>query len=395
MPSTPLRAWLFTVNNYDATTLASIVECAEASGLLYYLCYGLEVAPSTGTPHVQGFLTLKKPQRTPRGIKKYLEEYSFSQIAHFSRAEADGRSPKKVKEDNRAYCAKTRDCDEIPNEVFYENPAESDQGRRSDLETACDTLRSGGLRQVALDHPVPFIKYHGGFRALGEVHYTPRDPEVQPSIWWWYGPTGTGKTATAFRFAKDNSLSIWKSSKDLTWWQGYTQQQICLIDDFRKDFCKFHTLLTILDRYPHSVEVKGSSVPLNSPYIIVTSCYPPWQVYDTREDVGQLLRRVTQVVRFDTLSEGDGGPGQGEPACELHQSYGGSYVPGTWPVSHPCGGLRPRGDERPLGGFTRTAGNSEASANAPGFTAPVALEDLGVPFESSLSTDELIAEFMR
>lgn len=392
MPSSPIRAWLFTVNNYDVELLSSIVECAERSEFVYYLCYGLEVAPATGTPHVQGFLTLKTPQRTPRGVKNFLAEFSFSGVAHWQRAEADGRSAAKVKEDNRAYCSKTRACDEKPNEVFYENPTESHQGRRTDLETACDTLRSGGLRRVALDHPVPFIKYHNGFRALGEVYYQPRDPEKPPSIWWWYGPTGTGKTATAFAFAKEHSLSIWKSSKDLTWWQGYSQQQICLIDDFRKDFCKFHTLLTILDRYPHSVEIKGSSVPLNSPYIIVTSCYPPWQVYDTREDVGQLLRRVTQVVRYA------GAPGQGQQLDGgerfLHDQTLGAFVPGTQPGTQPCSGLRPRTSESEFGGYAPSGPRAEATALAPGFNPP-AFEDLGVPFEGELSTDELIEQFMQ
>ena len=70
-----------------------------------------------------------------------------------------------------------------------------------------------------------------------------------------------------------------------------------LIDDFRKDFCKFHVLLRILDRYEFRVEVKGSSRQLRAKKIAITCPFHPRLVYETREDVGQLIRRIDKVIR--------------------------------------------------------------------------------------------------
>ena len=46
------------------------------------------------------------------------------------------------------------------------------------------------------------------------------------------------------------------SSRNLQWFDGYMGQKVVCFDDFRKDFCTFHELLRLLDRYPMDVPVK-------------------------------------------------------------------------------------------------------------------------------------------
>jgi len=48
-PNAKARGWLFTWNNYPDTYRAALdeLECR-------YVCAGEEVAPTTGTPHLQG-----------------------------------------------------------------------------------------------------------------------------------------------------------------------------------------------------------------------------------------------------------------------------------------------------------------------------------------------------
>ena len=41
------------------------------------------------------------------------------------------------------------------------------------------------------------------------------------------------------------------------WWDGYEGEKEVLIDEFWKDFYKYHELLRLLDRYPCKVEKKG------------------------------------------------------------------------------------------------------------------------------------------
>ena len=113
------------------------------------------------------------------------------------------------------------------------------------------------------------------------------------SGFFFYGKTGSGKTRTAFE-----ELPKIYTPLSYKWWEGYEGQTEVLIDDFRKDWCKFHELLKLLDRYPFKVEAKGSHHQLMATTIIITAPYPPQYMYDTREDIEQLLRRIRVVQEF-------------------------------------------------------------------------------------------------
>lgn len=87
-------------------------------------------------------------------------------------------------EQNRAYCTKddTREPDGGPWErgVF----GRSGQGKRNDLHDAVDTLRAGGIKRVAEDHPTVYVKFHRGLRALAkELEEKPRDEDFEPYEW--------------------------------------------------------------------------------------------------------------------------------------------------------------------------------------------------------------------
>ena len=71
----------------------------------------------------------------------------------------------------------------------------------------------------------------------------------------------------------------------------------------RKDFCKFHELLRYLDRYPVQLETKGGTRQLLARNIVITSCYPPEQLFDTREDIQQLIRRIDFIHQFPMIEE--------------------------------------------------------------------------------------------
>lgn len=73
-----------------------------------------------------------------------------------------------------------------------------------------------------------------------------------------------------------------------------------VIDDFRADFCKFHVLLRLLDKYPYVVEVKGGSRQWLAEEIFITAPMHPRDAYAHRsdEDIKQLLRRITTITHF-------------------------------------------------------------------------------------------------
>ena len=56
-----VRHFCFTYNNYEKVTewKDKLIESLQSLGANYYI-WGVEIAPSTGTPHLQGYVQLEK-----------------------------------------------------------------------------------------------------------------------------------------------------------------------------------------------------------------------------------------------------------------------------------------------------------------------------------------------
>jgi len=123
----------------------------------------------------------------------------------------------------------------------------------------------------------------------------PQRPVGPIKVIWYWGPTGIGKTKKVFDTHPQEEIFRPVSYK---WWEGYDGHKVVLLDDFRKDFCKFHELLTLLDIYPYRVETKGGSRQIQAETFYITSAFGPAELYDNREDIEQLLRRITHEWKF-------------------------------------------------------------------------------------------------
>ncbi len=62
------RRWIFTLNNY---TDVEVDGLKKEKVFFSFLLFGKEVAPTTGTPHLQGYFELPK-KKTLGGLKKYI-----------------------------------------------------------------------------------------------------------------------------------------------------------------------------------------------------------------------------------------------------------------------------------------------------------------------------------
>lgn len=137
----------------------------------------------------------------------------------------------------------------------------------------------------------------------GELILKHREPAWDPNkireVRWYHGATGTGKTRSAFEEFPD----AWVSGKSLKWFEGYDAHKVVIVDDFRKDFCTFHELLRICDRYPFRVETKGGSRQFVAEVVIFTCPFTPEVLYRNSptvksEDLGQLTRRISEIRLF-------------------------------------------------------------------------------------------------
>lgn len=66
-----VQNYCFTWNNYDEATEGFLAELFESQNI-EYMCYGREVAPTTGTKHLQGFIRFGS-KRSPNAIRKLLK----------------------------------------------------------------------------------------------------------------------------------------------------------------------------------------------------------------------------------------------------------------------------------------------------------------------------------
>ena len=268
---TKRRAWVLTLNNYTAEDESNWITLGN-SRQVRYLVFGREVGVENHVPHLQGYIYFHNPKYWTQTIK-----FLDNERIHI---EAAMGTP----EQNTAYCTK--------DDSFQEIGEPPQQGKRADIAKVKKLVKEGKtMPEIIEDESTTSYQSLRCAELLMKYTKMPERDEP-PHVTWICGPTGLGKTRMAFNEAKATGLDIWKSAGNLRWWEGYYGQKCVIIDEFRRDFCKFHELLQILDRYPLRVETKGSSCWLRAKFIWITSCSRPEDVYNTREDLGQLLRRI-------------------------------------------------------------------------------------------------------
>lgn len=287
------RAFCFTCPNYNEAN-RELLDSLCGDGIARYVCYQGELAPSTSTPHLQGYLVLANP-RTFDGTRELLGPRFHLEIARGSA------------EQNIEYCSKSESRDPDCGFEFVEHGDRrsvigtgSGSGTRTDLAVIAKRLRDGETEaEIAEDHPASYIMYTRGIRSLAQ-QYIPRRSH-KSIVYWYWGPTGTGKTRAASEESPD---AYWKSAAH-QWWDGYDGLADVIIDDYRASFCQFNELLRMLDRYPYQVQVKGSTVQFNAKRIFITSPKDPRETWSSRteEDVAQLERRIEHVKFFGEISQ--------------------------------------------------------------------------------------------
>lgn len=119
-------------------------------------------------------------------------------------------------------------------------------------------------------------------------------------LYWFYGPTGCGKTKKAWDIIDGLGLSyttIGFSGKQFI--NNYFGEKVVLIDDLRKTDIELNILLKMLDRYPFVVNVKGGFANWDAEIIIITSHFSPKLCYSYEDKEGniQLYDNADQLVR--------------------------------------------------------------------------------------------------
>jgi len=352
------RAWCFTINN-------PVKKILFPDGLpegVKYVIYQLEKG-AAGTPHLQGYIALTKPQRMG-WLRKLTGKTAENEVFHvFDRAAlivAKGNA-----DQNKTYCSKAEGRLEGP-WTLGDVPK---QGDRTDLrEAAASLMRDGDIRAI---DPAVFLKYASGCLKLAALAPPPRRDDLK--VITICGPTGIGKSYAIHDIFPD--IFVVNMGNSGLWWDGYTGQKAIMFEEF-KGQVQLQKMLQILDPYPLRLEIKGGLIPGRFTVAFITSNYVPNKWYknecgerdaemaalNRRLDVGDetAIPKIPDGIRFIHV--------ESRPA--LHQRLGLLKLAGMLPIKAP---VIPAGREPNVGepaSPSRAAAAMAAAAPSPARAVP-------------------------
>lgn len=283
------RAWCGTINNWSQADWDKIQLLGD------YGCVAQEVAPTTGTPHMQWYLYFKN-KITFGSLKKKLPRSHIK----ICMGNAD---------ENRTYIFGPYDKVQPDGSLKHKdaNPTAIEwgdipsQGARKDLDTLRDRIMNGArVDDIAVENPILFHQYGRTLTKLEDIALRKRfRTEMTKGIWYW-GKTGVGKSHRAYEnFKPETHYDL--NLQDNGWWEGYQQQPIVIINEFRGEI-KFNELLSLVDKWPKSVKRRcREPMPFTSTTVIITSAVPPEEVYKnslTENDKLEQFYRRFDVVKL-------------------------------------------------------------------------------------------------
>lgn len=156
------------------------------------------------------------------------------------------------------------------------------------------TKAKGGL--VDEIPPDVAIRYYGNLKKIFSDNQMPQ-ALVRTAVVYW-GPTRYGKSRRAWSEATFDPHTTYCKDPRTKFWCGYRGQKHVVIDEFRGAI-DIANILRWTDRYPLSLEIKGSSVPSTVEKFWFTSNIPPEQWYPDTDPatMAALLARL-EVIEF-------------------------------------------------------------------------------------------------
>jgi hypothetical protein len=281
MSMSRVRRWIGTYfTDEDRDSLAEYLVSTLPGSDVDFLIGQFELCPTTGRRHLQFYVELNKGC-----ILSYVKSQLGWSSAHLEKCKGSQAQ-------NIAYCTK-QDTRE-PNSAPIQFGEKHHQGKRSDLDDIKDRLIAGeDLDTISLDHFGSVVRYHKGFATLQPM-LAPKRPVAMPTVIVLFGPTGTGKTETAYNH--DPDLYRWQPGME-KWWDGYTRQTTVLLDEFRGSF-PFSFLLTLLDKYPVTLQVKCATASLQATRFYIAAPEHPvnwYKALSANDKLDQLKRRITTI----------------------------------------------------------------------------------------------------
>lgn len=286
-----------------------------------YICWGYEICPDTGTPHLQGYMRVKR-QPPLKEVKTWfhLAEKNAGHVKRVSGCEKTDKYPCgafSTDETNRIYCCKTETKCPKNGHLWHEYGRafagcdDNEQGARTDLSDFRDFVMEGATQRECLNNDeilkcvAKYPKLYAMLKeeASYEKAIVAEIEGFKPEVIVVCGASEVGKT----RWVKETfgprnvgRLDTGDGSNGSVWFDGLRDDHdTLLIDDFHGNI-KFDYFLKLVDRYSMKVQVKGNYIWRNVKRIVITSNIVPERWYKCTQEQPTLekalLRRIDRRV---------------------------------------------------------------------------------------------------
>ena len=264
--------WVGTLNNYteEEYEALKLVECK-------YMVMGKEIAPTTGTPHLQMHFSFHENMRLSM-MKNQVNKRAWW---HVMNAKKPSKSINYCKEDGVFFEKGTPPMDPVT-----KGSLEKDRWAKIRKEAEETGVVTDDKAAVMYERQIENI--HQKAMSRVKIENLPFETKMK----WYFGETGTGKSRAAYDEYPDSY------TKELTqWWSGYTDQEVVIIDDIdtnNKDMGG--DLKRWADIRPFNLQIKGVGARLIRPkMIVVTSNFRIRDIWPDRRIHEPLERRFVQT----------------------------------------------------------------------------------------------------
>lgn len=266
-----------------------------------WLIFSREVCPETGREHIQGFVYFLN------GKTRHAADVCLGGGCHLEKQSAYSSFKQQV-----AYIQGPweKDGKSKPlNPTFVELGVMPEPGKKTNLKKLVDQVMSGEvtLDQIAVDTPMMWHQYGRTLTRVAALRLKKKARQGRGrgcKGTWYFGPTGSGKSHRAFGAAPPGDTYLW--TNDAGWWDGYEQQLLVVMNDFRGELA-YAKMLQMVDKWPCNVPRRYTGpVPFASERLIVTSSRSPGKTYSRRNEedkIAQLYRRF-EVFRCYFADDG-------------------------------------------------------------------------------------------
>jgi len=283
--------WTFTVFGY--TTLVTMKPSSVG-----YIVFQEEMAPDTGSPHIQGYLQVSRKQRGSWVTNKLRKWFSVPSGGEEGQRSVHSEAARGSDVDNFEYCTKEATRLGGPYEYGVRVPHAGKRGGRSDLLAVKKLIDDGASMGVVRENYFgDWIRHGKMFSEYKRLKTEPRNFKSQ--VYLFIGPAGVGKSTMMKIFATHIlGMPFFKARTPKgsgLYWDDYDGEEVIIVDEMDGDVMKPKFFNQLCDEHELVLPIHGNAgYQCRARYILLGTNYLPRQWWKNRNaaQLKQTTRRI-------------------------------------------------------------------------------------------------------